>query len=242
MLIRLHSASAFSAGGEWLAPADLEAAPGERIVLLGPGGSGRSALLDLMTGKRPPDGGMVRFLSGGRELTKKERRRRICLVPSGCGLWDELTVWENLMTISRLYGMGKEKSELQCGLAVERCALEKAEDIPVGKLTALWRMRAGVASAIASGADLVVFSEPLSLLDPARAAILADLVGSAFGPDITVVSEISRAADAGLLGRRFILLGEGRILFDGGEDALKARGMSENFAAAAERIFGEAIG
>lgn len=237
MLIRLHRAALYSAGTGELGPTDLEAAQGDRIVLLGPDGD---ALFHLMTGEKRPSEGMVRFISGGRELTEKERRRAVCLIPREGGLWDEMTVWENLLTVSRIFGMSRSGSDLQCSLAMKRCGLDMAGDIPFGKLPPDWRKMTAVASALAVGASLAAFMEPEYGLEPHMALRIADLISAAFPPDMTVIVRTASVLGAGSMGRRFILASGGRILFDGGEDALKRAGMSDSFSAAAERILREA--
>ena len=237
MLIRLHRA-ALNLGGEGrFGPVDLEAAQGDRIVLLGPDGD---ALFHLMTGERQPSLGMVRFISGGRELTVKERLRTICLIPREGGLWDEMTVWENLLTVSGIFGLSRGRSDLECSLAMERCGLNAAEDIPFGKLPPDWRKMTAVASALVAGASVAAFMEPAYGLEPHMALRIAGLISSVFPPDMTVLVRTDPASGAELMGRRFIIAGEGRILFDGGSDALRRAGMSDSFGTAAERILREA--
>ncbi|MBR4503229.1 MAG: hypothetical protein IKP22_15295 [Clostridia bacterium] len=237
MLIRLHRAALESGEMGKLGPTDLEAARGDRIVLLGPDGG---VLFHLLTGKRQPSEGMVRFISGGRELTEKERRRAVCLIPRNGGLWDEMTVWENLLTVSRIFGMSRAGSDLECSLAMKRCGLDMAEDIPFGKLPADWRKMTAVASALVVGASLAAFMEPEYGLEPHMALRVAGMISTVFPPDMTVIVRTASFANAELMGRRFILAGGGRILFDGGEDALRRAGMSDSFGTAAERILREA--
>ncbi len=237
MLIRLHRAALDSGGTGRLGPTDLEAAQGDRIVLLGPDGE---ALFSLMTGERRPSEGMVRFISGERELTERERRRSVCLVPREGGLWDEMTVWENLLTVSRIFGRSRAGSDLECSLAMERCGLDMAEDIPFGKLPGDWRKMTAVASALVAGASLAAFMEPDYGLEPHMALRVAGLISAVFPPDMTVIVRPASVLNAETMGRRFILAGGGSILFDGDEDALKRAGMSDNFSTAAERILREA--
>ena len=237
MLIRLHRAAIDPEMDGRFGPADLEAAPGERIVLPGPEGD---VLFRLMTGERQPSEGMVRFISGGNELTVNERRRAICLIPREGGLWDEMTVWENLLTVSRIFGMSRARSDLECSQAMEKCGLELAEDIPFGKLPPDWRKMTAVASALVTGASVAALEEPTYGLEPTQALRVMRMISAVFPPEMTVIVRTASFSGAELMGRRFILTGAGRILFDGGEDAVKRAGMSDGFGAAAERILREA--
>ena len=237
MLIRLHRAALDLGGRGKIDPADLEAAQGDRIVLLGPDGD---ALFRLLSGERQPSDGMVRFISGGRELTEKEKRRAVCLIPREGGLWEEMTVWENLLTVSRVFGISRARSDLECSLAVDKCGLEMAEDIPFGKLPLDWRKMTAVASALVVGASAAAFMEPDYGLNSHMALRIAGLISAVFPPDMTVIVRAASVSGAETMGRRFILAGGGRILFDGGEDALKHAGMSDSFGLAAERILREA--
>jgi putative ABC transport system ATP-binding protein len=79
--IRLHHVAYGFGGHAVLADVDLAVAPGERLALLGPAGSGKSVLLDILHGMRHPHAGHVEFDGLDlRELRLESVRERICLL------------------------------------------------------------------------------------------------------------------------------------------------------------------
>ncbi len=242
MQIELHRAAWDRGTKEYLLPADLTLSPGERLVILGGAGSGGGLLLSLIAGGLQPTEGMVRFTSGGKEMTRREVRQSVCMIPRSGGLWDPLTLWENVETLCRLYGMGRERTQLECERALDRCGLGRGEDIPFGKLPPDWRKMGAAAAAMACGAALVCAEDLTWGLTERECLRLAGVLRPSPESGTVFVTHMEDPARAEASGRRFLLLGQGRILFDGsGAEVLRA-GRSARFADAAERILREAEG
>jgi len=81
----------------------IEVRRGEIVGLLGANGAGKTTLIRMLLGLIPPTTGQILLLG---EQPSRETRRRIGYVPQGLGLYDDLTVAENLQFAAAVYGGG----------------------------------------------------------------------------------------------------------------------------------------
>ena len=88
---------------------DLAVGPGI-CALLGANGAGKSTMLRLLSGLEEPDSGSV-FIGG---LSFRDHgveiRRTLGVLPEGLGLFESLTIIENLMTVGPIYGLTKSET------------------------------------------------------------------------------------------------------------------------------------
>jgi ABC-2 type transport system ATP-binding protein len=147
---------------------DLTVAAGEVVGLIGANGAGKTTLIRMLLGLLAPTAGQV-LLFG--EPPSRRTRARLGYVPQSLGLYEDLTVGENLAFSVAAYG--GSGAVLEGELAKARDALVR--DLPLG-------LRRRVAFAIALGhhPDLLVLDEPTSGVDPlARARLWETIRASA---------------------------------------------------------------
>ena len=85
-----------------LEPIDIQVAAGERIVLLGHNGSGKTTMLRLVAGLLEPSGGSARVL--GHPVGSMEARAATSYLGDQPVFYDDLSVWEHLEYIAKLHG------------------------------------------------------------------------------------------------------------------------------------------
>lgn len=176
MIARLHSVSIRFGRTPVLVGVDLAINPGERIGLTGPNGSGKSTLLGVLATLLVPSDGEGEVL-GARLGTTEVRgaRPRIGWVGHSPGLYDELTLRENLVHLARLGGIAPAEAD-RC---LEAVGLAAAADRPARACSNGMRRRADLARLLMTQPTLVLMDEADTGLDPDASLIVDALVGRA---------------------------------------------------------------
>lgn len=179
-----------------LAGIDLEVAAGEIVLVRGPNGAGKTTLLRLCAGLLPVARGQASVL--GHDLADRRQaralRRRIGLLGHASGLYDELTVADNVRFWGRAAGAGG--ADITAALAT--CGLDgRLASLPVARLSAGQRRRASLACLLARRPELWLLDEPHAGLDHDGRDLLDSLVRQAVASGATVLlssHELDRAA------------------------------------------------
>jgi general L-amino acid transport system ATP-binding protein len=148
----------------------LDVQKGERIVICGPSGSGKSSLIRCVNGLEPYQGGHLRVL--GRELTDDPKtvqaiRHSVGMVFQQFNLFPHLSVLENL-TLAPIWveklSPTEAKERAMAQLARVRIA-EQADKYPQ-QLSGGQQQRVAIARALCLKPEIMLFDEPTSALDP----------------------------------------------------------------------------
>jgi len=178
-----------------LAGIDLEVAAGEIVLLRGPNGAGKTTLLRLCAGLLPITRGEATVL--GHDLTDRRQwralRRRVGLLGHATGLYDELTVADNV----RFWGQAAGAPEADIDAALVACGLhERLAGLLVARLSAGQRRRTSLACLLSRRPELWLLDEPHAGLDQDGRDVLDDLVRRAVASGATVLlssHELERA-------------------------------------------------
>ena len=150
---------------------DLDIYHGETLVLIGPSGEGKSVLLKHIIGLLNPDDGKVELegtdLSHMKERELLKMRRRMGYLFQNAALFDSLTVAENVAFPLLEAGI-RDRKEINKRVqeALELVELGEHKDKMPVNLSGGMRKRVGIARAIISKPDCVLYDEPTAGLDP----------------------------------------------------------------------------
>src|SRR5215213_4871074 len=145
-----------------LAGADLHVEPGEVVLLRGPNGAGKTTLLRVCAGLLPVTTGEAEVLGVDLVADRRSVRHRVGLVAHGGGLYDDLTVAENVSFWGRAAGATDE----DVAGALARLGLDgRLRDLQVSKLSAGQRRRTSIAAMVARRPELWLLDEPHASLD-----------------------------------------------------------------------------
>jgi len=186
---------------------DLEVRAGEVIGLLGANGAGKTTLIRLLLGLLRPTSG--RALLFGR-APSRATRGRLGYVPQGLGLWDDLTVAENLAFSAGAFGSRPPALEPE----LEAASGDLVRDLPLGL-----RRRLAFAAALAHDPELLVLDEPTSGVDPEARAGLWRTVHAAAGAGAGVLVTTHHMDEARECDR-LVVMASGRVVASGTQAAI----------------------
>jgi ABC-2 type transport system ATP-binding protein len=137
----------------------------EIVALLGPNGAGKTTTLRMLGGLIAPSAGSVAI--GGVALTRataQSLRTRIGFLTEAPGLWDRLTVRENLRVYARLYGLSEPERAIDRVLALFE--LSDRASTPAAELSKGLKQKAALARTLIHDPTVLLLDEPTSGLDP----------------------------------------------------------------------------
>ncbi len=207
--------------------ANLEIKSGESTVIIGRSGCGKSVLLKLLIGVLKPDRGDI--IVDGVDITKlKDRelndfRRKYGMLFQGAALFDSLSVGDNVsfalkeqkkLSLQDILQIASEKLRL--------VGLPGTEGLKPSELSGGMRKRVGLARAIATTPEIILYDEPTTGLDPIMADAINNLICDLHTKlKVTSVAVTHDMKSAYKIADRIAMLYEGNIIFHGTPEEIK---------------------
>ena len=146
---------------------DLTIHRGEVFGLLGPNGSGKTTTIRMLCGLMVPSAGSATVVGFNVVRDAEQVRRRIGYMSQRFGLYDDLTVTENLSFYASVYGLhGVERRDRVAELLDELGLRERTAQL-AGTLSGGWKQRLALACATAHRPAMLFLDEPTAGVDPA---------------------------------------------------------------------------
>jgi phospholipid/cholesterol/gamma-HCH transport system ATP-binding protein len=189
--------------------------------LIGPGASGKSVLLKMITGLMRPDRGSVVVL--GEDVTQisdiklQELRKRIGMLFQNNALFDHMTVFDNIaFPLRRLYRPPEDEVKRRVAERLACVSLPGFEDRMPAGLSGGQKKRVGVARATVTQAPVVLYDEPAAGLDPVTSQKIFELLREEQRASNATVIMVSSDLDRLLtVTDRVGMMYRGRLIFDG---------------------------
>jgi heme ABC exporter ATP-binding subunit CcmA len=209
----VHLRAAVSLLGRFpaLAGVDLDVDPGEIVLLRGPNGAGKTTVLRLCAGLVPITRGEATVLGHDLTVDRRAVRRRVGLLGHATGLYDELTVADNV----RFWARASGASDADVDAALAMLGLDgRLRDVSVAKLSAGQRRRASFAIVLARRPELWLLDEPHAGLDQDGRDLVDSLVRQAVASGATVLLASHELDRADALATRSVTLAGGIVADD----------------------------
>ena len=200
---------------------DLTVEEGEKVVIIGPSGSGKSALIRCVDYLEEPTSGEV--VIDGTPLTKKNHlemaRTYSSMVFQQFNLYPNMTVLGNLtLAPIKLQKKSKEEATQAAMAALTRVGLaHKAGEYPQN-LSGGQQQRVAIARALCTKQPIILFDEPTSALDPEMVQEVLDVMIELAQENITMICVTHEMGFARQVADRVIFMDDGRILEEGTPD------------------------
>ncbi len=202
--------------------------PGETKVILGSSGSGKSTILKIILGLVRPQSGRV-FIAGkdvtnAREGQLQKVRRKMGMVFQGGALFDSMTVGENIgyylleHTNRSLAGIEQAAREILDYLGLSQGLLDVLPD----ELSGGMQRRVAIGRAVAAeNPQIMLYDEPTTGLDPISTLTITKLINKLrVEKGVSTIVVTHQITEAFEMADQFIVLHDGRIVFDGDTDGL----------------------
>jgi ABC-2 type transport system ATP-binding protein len=144
----------------------IEAHQGALTALVGPDGAGKTTLIRLMAGLMTPDAGVLEVLGLDVVSQPQQIQDRLGYMPQRFGLYDDLSVAENLDLYADLHGVGSARRHEQYPRLMEMTALGAFRDRLAGKLSGGMKQKLGLACTLIGKPALLLLDEPTVGADP----------------------------------------------------------------------------
>lgn len=137
---------------------------GEIYGFLGPNGSGKTTSIRMMCGLLTPDGGEGHTLGYDVVTEAPAIRRRVGYMTQRFGLYEDLSIRENLEFIGRMYRMDRRRERVDASL--ERLSLTGRQKQLAGSLSGGWKQRLALAACMLHEPEVLLLDEPTAGVDP----------------------------------------------------------------------------
>lgn len=202
---------------------DLDVPEGTILGLLGPNGAGKTTAVSILTTLLVPDKGSA--VVAGIDVLKspKEVRKLIGLSGQYAAVDENLTGFENLDMIGRLYHLGRQRARDRSRELLERFDLSDAGDRPVKTYSGGMRRRLDLAGALVARPPVLFLDEPTTGLDPRSRVELWGVISELVSAGTTLLLTTQYLEEADRLADDIIVIDHGREIAHGSADELKTQ-------------------
>jgi ABC-2 type transport system ATP-binding protein len=200
----------------------LEVPQGIVFGFLGPNGAGKTTTIRLLLGLVGPTRGSARVLGYDVAAHADEIRARTGALLEHHGLYERLSVEENLEFYGRIYRMPSSRRQARIRELLEHIGLWERRKDPVGKWSRGMKQKLAVARTLLANPSLVFLDEPTAGLDPvASIALREDLESLARKEGVTIFLNTHNLAEAEKLCQRVGVIRDGKLQATGSVEELR---------------------
>lgn len=139
---------------------------GEIFGFLGANGAGKTTAMRMLCGLSFPTSGTGSVAGFDVNKDAEEIKSRIGYMSQRFSLYNDLTIWENMMLFAGIYGMSKKESEERALWLLDRLQFMSEKDTVVGSLPLGWKQKLSFVIATIHKPEVIFLDEPTGGVDP----------------------------------------------------------------------------
>lgn len=198
---------------------DLEIRRGEVFGVLGPNGSGKTTTIRMLCGLLTPTAGDATVVGYDLRTQQSEIRRSIGYMSQRFGLYDDLTVRENVRFYAAVYGLRGAALDARIVELFEQLELAPRAEQLAGTLSGGWKQKLGLACATAHHPKMLFLDEPTAGVDPAARRRFWEIIYD-LARDGTTVLVTTHYMDEAARCQRLAFLSRGHLIAQGTADEI----------------------
>lgn len=206
---------------------------GELTAFVGPDGAGKTTLMRMMAGLLRPDDGNLHVLGIDVRADPQSVQNRISYMPQRFGLYEDLSVQENLDLYADLHGVPQEVRRERFARMLEMTDMARFTDRPAGKLSGGMKQKLGLACTLVRSPDLLLLDEPSVGVDPLSRRDLWKILDQLIVDEQLSVIVSTAYMDEAQRCAQIFVLNSGKILAEGTPDRLRKRADKLTYVAGA---------
>lgn len=200
---------------------------GEIVGYIGPNGAGKSTTIKILSGILTPTSGKCKI---GKMIPWENRKEYVKKIGVVFGqrsqLWWDIPAEDTFDLLKDIYDIEENKYQKIKEELVEKLNLKDIINVPVRQLSLGQRMRCEIAASLLHEPEILFLDEPTIGLDAISKQLVRDFIKRINKEKkTTIILTTHDMSDIDALAKRIILIGKGKVLYDGSLKKLK-----ENFA------------
>lgn len=225
MIIEVKNLTKNFKNNEVLKGINFEIKKGEKVVILGSSGSGKSTALRCLNLLEKPNSGQI--LYNNKNILDKNydinsHREKVGMVFQNFNLFNNMTVLENIMLAPKTLHKNKSLEEIksQSLKLLKRVGLEEKQNSYPNNLSGGQKQRVAIARALANDPEVLLFDEPTSALDPEMVKEVLEVIKELSEDGLTMIIVTHEMNFAKEVADRVMFMSDGIILEEGTPDEI----------------------
>ena len=194
---------------------------GKLTALIGPDGAGKTTFLRMVCGLVVPSSGTLDVLGIDVTVNPQKVQDRISYMPQKFGLYEDLSVSENMNLYADLHSVPLEERKERFARLLEMTGLAKFTERLAGKLSGGMKQKLGLACTLVRSPELLILDEPTVGVDPLSRRELWEILQQLVADEELTVLVSTAYMDEAELCSKVIVVEEGKVLYDNAPENLQ---------------------